>query len=278
MIRSASRPRVTRLARAATALGALGVFAVVGTADYIVQDGDTLSEIAQRNGTTIAAIAEANGLEDPYVLLPGQELALPGASSGATPAGGGVRHEVRAGEALSGIASRYRVRTSDIAAANDLGDGSLIRIGQRLVIPGGAVATAAAASSSRAEVEQLLERTAGQYGWNPAFVKAVAWQESGWNNQAVSSVGAVGIMQVMPETGDFVSRYLVGRELDLSVPEDNVLAGVAYLDYLHDLTGGDRRMILGGYYQGLRSISENGVYDETVRYADNILELKKRFS
>jgi LysM repeat protein len=278
MTRPDFRATARRLARAGTALGALGALAVAGSAAYTVQDGDTLSEIAQRNGTTVAALAEANGLEDPYVIVPGQSLALPGAASGATPAAGGVRHEVVRGETLSQIAARYRVRSADIAAANDLADGSLIRVGQRLVIPGGAVATAAAASGSRDEVGALLERTAVEYGWNPAFVKAVAWQESGWNNQAVSSVGATGIMQVMPETGRFVSRYLVGRDLDLSVPEDNVVAGVAYLDYLHRITGGDTRMILGGYYQGLRSISENGVYDETVRYADNILELKKRFS
>jgi soluble lytic murein transglycosylase-like protein len=272
------RPSVTCCARAAIVLSVLGALGLVGSAHYTVEDGDTLSEIAKRNGTTVAAIAEANGLEAPYLLLPGQELQLPGAASGATPAGGGVRHAVARGETLSGIALRYRVQAADIAAANDLGDGSLIREGQRLIIPGGALATAAAARASRDEVRALIERTAGQYGWNPAFVKAIAWQESGWNNQAVSSVGAVGIMQVMPETGRFVSKYLVGRHLDLSDPADNVLAGVAYLEYLHDLTGGDARMILGGYYQGLRSIAENGIYEETVRYADNVLALKGRFS
>jgi len=81
----------------------------------------------------------------------------------------------------------------------------------------------------------------------------------------------------MPGTGDFISENLAGRGLDLSNPEDNVLAGVLFLQHLHELTGGDTRMILAGYYQGLASVRRNGVYESTERYIDNILALKGRF-
>jgi N-acetylmuramoyl-L-alanine amidase len=67
-------------------------------------------------------------------------------------------------------------------------------------------------------------------------------------------------MQVMPATGDFISEHLVGRRLDLHDPRDNVIAGVAFLQYLWELTDGDVRQTLAGYYQGLRSVRQNGMY------------------
>jgi N-acetylmuramoyl-L-alanine amidase len=112
---------------------------------------------------------------------------------------------------------------------------------------------------------------------SPAFVKAVAWQESGWNQQVVSSANAIGVMQVLPSTGRFVSSYLVGRTLDLNDPVDNVEAGVAFLRYLYRYTGGDVRMTLAGYYQGLRSVNQNGMYSDTVRYIDNVTALRARY-
>lgn len=45
---------------------------------YTVQPGDTLSEIAERFGVTVAAIVEANGIQDPNLIFPGQELVIPG--------------------------------------------------------------------------------------------------------------------------------------------------------------------------------------------------------
>jgi N-acetylmuramoyl-L-alanine amidase len=87
----------------------------------------------------------------------------------------------------------------------------------------------------------------------------------------------VGIMQVMPGTGEFVSRELAGRDLDLEDPRDNVEAGVLFLQYLWELTDGDAEQTLAGYYQGLRSVAENGRYDDTERYIANVLALRDRF-
>jgi N-acetylmuramoyl-L-alanine amidase len=134
-----------------------------------------------------------------------------------------------------------------------------------------------AAAAARAEAGAIIHRVARANGWSPAFVKALAWQESGWQQDVVSSAGAVGIMQVMPETGEFVSRHLVGRSLDLDDPEDNVVAGVAFLQYLWELTDGDPELTLAGYYQGLRSVREVGMHDHTERYIANVLALRERF-
>jgi soluble lytic murein transglycosylase-like protein len=131
-------------------------------------------------------------------------------------------------------------------------------------------------ASSRAEIGRLIERVSREHGWNPAFVKAVAWQESGWNNSVVSHAGAIGIMQVLPETGQRVARSY-GRTLDLRDPEDNIRAGVLFLDELYSLTGRDARMTLAGYFQGLANVRRNGMFTATERYIDNVLALRERF-
>jgi len=83
-------------------------------------------------------------------------------------------------------------------------------------------------------------------------------------------------MQVMPETGKWVGRYLVGRPLDLHDVEDNVVAGVRYIAMLIRITGKHSKA-LAGYYQGLASIQRNGFYAETKRYVANILAIQRRF-
>lgn len=199
-------------------------------------------------------------------------------------------YTVQYGDTLSDIAARFSVGLDDLADANDIDDPDHLVAGTRLAIPqsedsarqapgdaeGGAAAESPSATT-RGEVGALIERTARAHGWSPAFVKAVAWQESGWNHDRVSGAGAIGIMQVMPATGDFVSARLAGRSLDLDDPADNVLAGVLFLDHLYELTGGDAEQTLAGYYQGLASAREHGRYRSTERYVDNVLALRDRF-
>jgi len=252
---------------------------LVSTASYTVRPGDTLTGIARRNGVSVSQLAATNALRNPNRIYAGTQLRIPEAGSGAA----GV-HTVVAGDTLTGIASRYRVSVSALAGANGVQSNNFIRIGQRLNIPAFVPARTSSATGvpsgavSRAAVGELLARTASRYGWSAATVKALAWQESGWNQSVVSSAGAVGIMQVLPSTGEFVSKYIVGRTLDLKDPADNVEAGVAFLNYLHKVTGGDARHTLGGYYQGLRSMENNGVYADTTRYVDNVLALRSRFA
>ena len=58
---------------------------------------------------------------------------------------------------------------------------------------------------------------------------------------------------------------------------DNVRAGVLFLDELYALTGGDVRMTLAGYFQGLANVRRNGMFNATERYIDNVLALRERF-
>ncbi len=263
-----------------------------GSASYTVRAGDTLWTIARRFGVSVSALASANSVSNPNVIHPGTQLQIPrgSVSSSTAASSGGNVHVVAPGETLMGISIRYGIKMRDIAAANGFTNLHWVYAGQRLRIPSGptvsasAPAPAPAASSSaplvvtsRTDVGAMLEQTARSYGFNPAFVKAVAYQESGWNQSARSSAGAIGVMQVLPSTGDFVERYVVGRPLDIYDTQDNITAGVAFLSYLYRLTGGSAERTLAGYYQGLRSVQDNGMYPSTKTYIANILALRDRF-
>jgi N-acetylmuramoyl-L-alanine amidase len=180
---------------------------------------------------------------------------------------------VQPGDTLTAIARQHDTSVDELVAANELPDPDHLRIGQQLQLP----TAPTEVGESQEAVARLIEQVAREHGWSPAFVKALAWQESGWQQQARSSVGAVGIMQVMPATGRFVSDELAGRDLDLTDPYDNVVAGVTFLQHLWELTDGDVEQTLAGYYQGLRSVRENGRYDDTERYIANVLALRDRF-
>ena len=102
------------------------------------------------------------------------------------------------------------------------------------------------------------------------LARAIAWQESRWNQSARSHVGAVGVMQVMPATGRWFGPSVMGRTVDLSNVNDNIETGVAYLGWLQRQSG-DLRTTIGGYYQGLASLRQRGPYDDTTDYINSVL-------
>ena len=267
-------------------LGVLTVAALTmsGSACYTVRLGDTLSGIAARHGVSVQALVGANRISNPNLIRAGQTLTIPGSAGGSTATGTSGVHVVRPGETLMHISIRYGVKMSVIAAANGMSSLNLVYAGQRLRIPGKSASSTVSTTSpnvgptvARADVGVMLERTARQYGFHPRFVKALAFQESGWNQAARSSVGAIGVMQVLPSTGEWLSRYVVGRPLNLHNTQDNITAGVAFMKYLWNLTGGSPEMTLAGYYQGLGSVRANGMYDSTRRYIANVMALRARF-
>jgi len=99
---------------------------------YVVRQGDTLSGIAVRNGVTLWALLQANGLSRYQWIYPGQRLVIPG--SGGTPAdpGGGQTYVVQAGDTLSGIAVRFHTTAFELARLNGIVDPSRVYVGQVL--------------------------------------------------------------------------------------------------------------------------------------------------
>ena len=101
-------------------------------------------------------------------------------------------------------------------------------------------------------MQALVDRDGADMGVDPALAQAVAYQESGFNHTSVSPANAIGTMQVIPTSGEWASQ-LVGRELNLLDPKDNVTAGVAIL---RSCCGrGDPSTAIAGYYQGLSSVA-----------------------
>jgi LysM repeat protein len=114
------------------------------TVVHVVAPGETLSAIARRYGSTVAALASANGISDPDLVRIGARLQVPSASSSGSgtsgsSAGGTARsHTVASGETLAGIARRYGTTVGAIVTANRVSNPNLIRAGQVLTVPAGA--------------------------------------------------------------------------------------------------------------------------------------------
>ena len=89
-----------------------------------------------------------------------------------------------------------------------------------------------------------------------SLADAIAWQESGFNNDLVSSADARGVMQILPGTWEWIQHTLDtgGPPLAPASAADNVRGGVLMLHSLLDATGGDSAMAAAGYYQGLPSV------------------------
>ena len=179
-----------------------------------------------------------------------------------------------------------------VAAMNGLAADAGLISGTALKLPAGAPGTGAAAAApstapaapgaaphptpGRLDAAEI-GRIAGQNGVPPALAAAIAWQESGFNNGAVSPANARGVMQVMPGTWAWVQGNLAGRRLDPSSALDNVNAGTLFLRQLLQDSGGDPAAAIAGYYQGQASVRSIGMLPQTRRYVDNVLALRARF-
>ncbi|QIX26334.1 transglycosylase SLT domain-containing protein [Nocardioides sp. JQ2195] len=202
-----------------------------------------------------------------------------------------IVHTVRPGDTATELAVKYHAWTNELISLNHLGSTAALTVGDRIRIP--VVRSAASDDStptkpaskkprktghhtdpSREQVRNVITDTARRHGVNPHLALAVAWQESGWQMHHVSSARAIGAMQVLPTTGEWMSLY-AGRSLALRNTQDNVLAGVLLLDLLGDQTS-SRRHQVGAYYQGLGAVREHGLFDETHSYVRNVMAIKRR--
>jgi len=280
-----------------------------GTGTHTVRKGDTLWSIARAYHTTVISLARANGIDNPALVRIGAVLTVPSQGSTqivATSANLATTAEttlyvVRSGDTLSAIAARHRTTVDHLARTNHLTNPSLIRVGQTLTVPGGvptglvgdtflgrtypdSVVSAANVNKAtlnamsvptRAQMQTMVIDTARRMGVDPALAQAIAYQESGFNQRAVSPANAVGCMQVIPTSGEWASD-LVGRDLNLLIAQDNVTAGVAILRQLQR-NGAPLDIAIAGYYQGERSVRENGMNSDTVRYVASVKSLMARF-
>ena len=180
-----------------------------------------------------------------------------------------TRHVVRPGETLTAIAERNGTTVRQLASTNRLDPSSVLLIGAKLLIPKGQTV------ARRTSVAASIDRWAAHYGVSAQLARALAWQESGFQPNVRSSVGATGVMQVIPATRDFVELFVIGQPVPRTT-DGNIRVGVAYLDHLLGEFKGDVRRALGAYYQGPAAVREDGLYPETRRFVANVLALRGR--
>jgi LysM repeat protein len=245
---------------------------------HTVQPGEGFAVIARRYGVDAVELAAANGLTLQSVIVPGEKLQVPGAKVATTPKRQAsapiprLRHTVVAGESFFSIAQRYHVSPWRLAQANELRLMSTIVPGQRLTLPASAHLASSGPPVGQNVVRDAIDRWAGYYGVDPKLARALAWMESGFQEDVVSSAGAIGVMQLLPETWSWVDTVLLGETTPRSY-DGNIRAGVRYLRWQLDQFDGDVRLALAGYYQGARAVRQRGLFDDTKQYVSVILGL-----
>lgn len=272
-----SRDRRRPAVAVAAVVAALVLLATPAAAEqYVVRSGDSLSVIARDHGVTTGDLAAANGISNLHLIRVGQVLTIPG-----------LVYVVEPGDSLSVIAARSGVSTSALIGLNSISDPNLIRVGQQLRLPPGAARPDPAAGYDslpgrlRDNPERLahipsFERWAAHYGVPADLLMAIAYRESGWQNDVVSPKGAVGIGQLMPTTSTWIADHLIGEDLDPRVADDNIRMSARFLDWLIGYMGNEEAAV-AGYYQGPGSVRALGYYDDTEAYLANVAQIRRMF-
>lgn len=274
-------------------------------------DGLSVDQLAAANGLSPQAqLIAGTGLQIP---AQGVSAAAAPASSGVTGGDGDADSDdvqteevstststgayvVQPGDTLSAIAARAGVSVADLAAANGIDLNAPLPAGTVLRLAGsaggaqsastqpvGATAQGSVVNPPYPTAETVSASQVGSiasaHGVSPSLAAAVADQESGFNNDLVSTADARGVMQILPGTWDWIQRTLVVGEPPLAPASaaDNVRGGVLLLRSLLNSTGGDPALAAAGYYQGLPSVQRYGVYPSTQRYINSVMALRQRF-
>ncbi len=127
---------------------------------------------------------------------------------------------------------------------------------------------------SERELEPMISRYSRQHQLHPALIRAVIKAESGFDPMAVSRAGAIGLMQLMPQTA-------VRLEVrDLYDPEDNIGGGTKYLRQLLDRFRGNLPLALAAYNSGEHTVDRyRGLppIDETRQYVRKVIRYYRTF-
>lgn len=228
--------------------------APASSGSYTIKAGDTLSGIAARNGVRLSDVLSANRLTMSSIIYPGQKLVIPGASTIAP-------------------ASSTPATTTPLVPSTFLG----------FSYPAAVVSSAnqnkallnASPVPTRQQMKSIVADTARRMGVDASLALAFAFQESGFDQRAVSPANAIGTMQVIPSSGEWASD-LVGRQLNLLDPYDNATAGIAIIRQLVR-TSPDVDTAIAGYYQGQYSVSQNGMFEDTKGYVAAIKANRQLF-
>ncbi|MGB7447769.1 MAG: LysM peptidoglycan-binding domain-containing protein [Ornithinimicrobium sp.] len=232
-----------------------------------VQAGDTLYRIATTHGLSLNAVIEANPGIRPRALQVGAVLRLPASA------------ETSGDDTSEPSPSQpYTQDTIGDSYSDREVDRTFLHYTYSSKVARSAAANrdylASVPAPSHSQTRAMIVTTARRHGIDPSLMLALALKESSWNQRAVSPANAIGIMQVIPTSGDWASS-LVGRRLNLFDPQDNVTAGVVIVRAL--LRSADTEdHAIGGYYQGLGSVQREGMFPDTRSYVKKVKTLRSQ--
>ncbi len=271
-------------------IGQLAAANGLSTASQLIT-GTTLQIPPQGVSSSVASTAAGSGGSGDTELgeVPdGDETGVAAPTSAALTTPGG--YLVQPGDTLSAIAAANGLSVEQLAALNGLNPAGVLLAGSTLSLGGGTAAAVPAASPAvggpvggpQPTAEMVSPADVGQVavanGVSPSLAEAIGYQESGFNNGLISSSGATGVMQIEPGTWSYIGRDLATPPpLSPYSAQDNVRGGVLLLRSLLDQTGGDPALAAAGYYQGLASVREHGLYADTQRYVNDVMALRSRF-
>ena len=120
-------------------------------------------------------------------------------------------------------------------------------------------------------ISELVTRAARDNSLSEDFIYGIIWVESRFNPDAVSPVGARGLMQLMPKTADYLAECIGWRgRIDSFDPEFNVAAGSYYIARLIRQFGGDEELALAAYNAGPtnvnRWLADDGLPKVSIEY------------
>jgi soluble lytic murein transglycosylase-like protein len=124
--------------------------------------------------------------------------------------------------------------------------------------------------AARDAYDDIIAEAAGRYRLEPRMIKAVMETESGFNPMAVSPVGALGLMQLMPAVAEELGA------VDAMDPRQNIMAGARYLRQLLDAHDGNVRLALASYNAGPGNVAKYRAippFEETRNYVKKVTAL-----
>ncbi len=220
---------------------------------YQVRSGDTLSEIAERWQVSTRALMELNEITSPRSLQAGATLRIPG---GKGPGSAASSRSISAADPASG---------SEVGPTRPAAHSYPMMPGSLLADPG------------RMALVGTFEHWAGANGIPVDLLMAVAWNESGWQQDSLSHKGAVGVGQLMPDTSEWIASDLIGHPgLNPYSSEDNIRMSARYLDWLLE-TFDSEELAIAAYYQGQGAVKKGVIYADTETYVANVLALRANF-
>jgi soluble lytic murein transglycosylase len=142
--------------------------------------------------------------------------------------------------------------------------------------------------------DDIIRQQAADKGLDPALIAAVIYEESRFRDQT-SHAGARGLMQITPDTADFIARHSGGyrfKQSDLATPQINIAYGSYYLRYLIDHYGGSETLAVAAYNAGLGNVdrwvekaggpsefrsTEHIPFPETRAYVENVMDRRGEY-